>query len=158
MNFKEKKIIADRICQWYDEYVDKYFNDVSRYGHLQYRHINVSDTVLMRRITREGLYFCSTFSGLSESKIVELCRWALHEFKEEVALYMGDREDDDDYKLYVNTDTVIGKSYLKNPQIHNWDDGAILCTDFVIAIKHRCEDNGFYITTVYPICSEFDNW
>lgn len=158
MNFKEKKVIADRISVWYDEYVDRYFSDISRFGHLKNRHIDVDDKILMRRITNEGLYFSSTFSGLSETMIVELCLCGLHKFKDEVTLYMADRDDHEDYKLFINTDRVIGKSYYKNPQLHNWDNGAVECMDFIIAIKHRLEDNGFYIATVYPVCSDFDNW
>ena len=158
MNFKKIMLLAQKIQEWYDDYVDEYFSDISRYGHLFSRHINVDKDTLIRRITRDRLVFSSTFIGLTEQEILKMCLDGLHKEKEAVSLFLADRDDDGDLKVWVETGKKIGIAYMKDPQKHDWSQGPKECRDFIIALKHRREDNGFFITTVYPICDEFDNW
>lgn len=154
-NFKAKQKIAKSILTWYDDYVDRYFDTtIYQFGHTKAKHVNIPDSELKKRACREKLVFASSFEGMSDDSLVNMFVRALHTYKNEVALYLADTDDSKPYELYVDTDRVIGKAFIKNYQLHDWKEGPKKCTEYIILINHR-KGGGFNVLTCYPITEEF---
>ncbi|MCC2255960.1 hypothetical protein LKD70_16330 [Ruminococcus sp. CLA-AA-H200] len=133
-------------------YIEDGFADSGCFGHLFDRHINKSDADMMRRCARKKENV-SSFIG-NESDIVGAVKDVLRKNAEEIAEWMADDTDQDDWSVYGNIKDypIQGKIFLYNGK-HNWKKGAKNCSEFVIALSKSGDGNPglFRIRSCYPI-------
>lgn len=139
-----------KINVWFDEYIISTFGSVSKFGHLESRHLNKSDDFLMDRCKRLKKD-TSSFIGKEEDILKVLIDIILRN-REELIEYLADTEDDDVWELSEDiTSKIRGIKYCSSMD-HNWKDGAKECKDkIIIAFKKNPNNrNELIITSAYP--------
>lgn len=150
MSYNEFETRKKRISAWFDEYITSTFTSVSKFGHLESRHLNKSDDFLKARCKRLRKDV-SSFIGKEEEILHVLVSMILRN-REELIEYLADTEDNDVWELSEDiTPNIRGIKYCSSMD-HNWKDGAKECKDkIIIAFKKNPNNrNELVITSTYP--------
>ena len=150
MSYKRYEIRKASIGKWFDSYIIQTFTDVKLFGHLQKNHLNKSDVFLQKRC-KEIKRNTSSFVG-DEEEIRKMLISVILTHREELIEYLTDTED---IEVWEVRDSIVlpvtGKKYCVSLE-HNWSDGALPCTEMVIALKKNPQNPNLpVITSAYPI-------
>ena len=138
------------VRKWISSYIEKVFADAGRYGHLFERHINQDASRICERCAREHENISSFYGKADE--VINLLYVTLMESADEIADWLADDTDDQDWVIYgdFRNDHVKGKIFLYSGN-HNWDDGPLECSEFSIVLAKLHHANGFKIRSCYPV-------
>lgn len=146
-SYKEKR---ENVGKWICSYIENVFADAGRYGHVFERHMNQDIAHMCERCVRKHENISSFYGNPND--VVDLLHTTLKENANEVADWLADDTDDQDWIIYgdFRDSKVKGKIILYSGK-HNWDEGPLDCSEFSIVLaKQRCA-NGFRIRSCYPI-------
>ena len=117
-------------------------------------HINMSSYKLKERLVKKDkekkLKMASSFYGQKE-EILKMTQDLLVDSAEELAEYMADEEDDEPWILMGNlSNNVTGRAFLRD-RSHDWKEGPLTCSRFIIAIQKNHDGERFHVTSCYPV-------
>lgn len=138
------------VGNWILNYIETVFTDVSRYGHVFERHINQETARMCERCARKRENISSFYGNPTD--VVNLLHATLKENADEIADWLADDSDDQDWIIYgaFRDSRVTGKIILYSGN-HDWSDGAIECREFSVVLAKMKHINGFKIRSCYPI-------
>lgn len=146
-SYKEKR---ENVGKWIHSYIESVFADAGRYCHVFERHMNEDTAHMCERCVRKHENISSFYGNPDD--VVDLLHTTLKENKDEIADWLADDADDQDWIIYgkFGGSKVEGKIILYSG-IHNWDDGPLDCSEFSIVLAKLHNANGFRIRSCYPI-------
>ena len=148
MSFENYTKRKNNIVKWLPDWIDSHFTSFYDFGHLSENHLNATDQFLMNRAKKER-HDSSTFVG-TDSAVLKMLHETLKAQYIGIAEYLADTEWTDECVIAGTLpETVAGKAFLFDHNLHDWADGAKPCTEFLVIIKKT--GNTFYVKTAYPL-------
>jgi hypothetical protein len=155
MGYREYEKKLEYYQKLYDKtYMKIFFASLGDFGHMDEFHINMSSYKLKERLVKKDkekkLKMASSFYGQKE-EILKMTQDLLVDSAEELAEYMADEEDDEPWILMGNlSNNVTGRAFLRD-RSHDWKEGPLTCSRFIIAIQKNHDGERFHVTSCYPV-------
>ena len=135
-------------------YLETFFASLGDFGHMDEFHINMPSYKLTDRLIKKDkerkLKMAASFYGNKEDVLL-MAQELLIDSREELAEYMADEDDDEPWILMGNLSYhVTGRAFLRD-RSHEWKNGPLSCSRFIIVIKKNNDGKNFHVTSCYPV-------
>lgn len=150
MRVIDAKRTKDNIMKWLPEYIQRKCNSGRTWEHIIAEHVNIDTKYVIYRLMRERKRAVSSFYG-DVKAVVEMLSSAIIESAEEIAWWLADKDDVEDYSIAAEIkEPIYGLGYTR---WNEWDNPDALGY-FEMHLTKNPHDNGFRVRTAYPVESE----